>query len=62
MKNYIKPEAEVYKLESCLRFVKVDRFLKVMQRFMTIFSLMRKMVTDILVASIFGMTKTLKME
>ena len=42
--------------------LKVDRLVKVMQRFMTIFSLMREMVTDILVAAVFGMTMTLKIE
>ena len=36
--------------------------MKVMQRFMTIFSLMREMVTDILVTAVFGMTMTLKIE
>ena len=65
MKNYIKPELKVYKvrIESLLvEAMKMDSLMKVMQKFMTILSLMRKMVMDILVASVFGTTKTLKIE
>lgn len=53
------------KLESSLFLVeveKVDRYQKGVPQNVTIFSLMREMVTDKLVAAVFGMTKTLKIE
>ena len=51
------------KLESSLLFVKVvDRVRYGTPQNVTIFSLMRKMMTEILVAAVFGMTKTLKIE
>ena len=50
------------KLESSLFLVKVDRVRYGTPQNVTIFSLMRKMITDKLVAAVFGMTKTLKIE
>ena len=52
MKNYIKPEVKVYEV----------RIESLLTGNVTILSLMRKMMTDILVAAIFGTTKTLKIE
>ena len=64
MKKYIKPEVKVYrtKLSLCLLLKAEDKRQKGLPNNMTIFSLMRKMVTDILVAAVFGTTKTLKTE
>lgn len=54
------------KLESSLFLVKVDRVRYGTPQNVTILSLVmemvREMMTDILVAAVFGMTKTLKIE
>lgn len=66
MKSYIKPEVKVYK-------VRIEPLLSGsgpedgqigmgLVKNMTHLSLMRKMMTEILVAAVFGMTKTLKIE
>lgn len=71
MKNYIKPEVKVYKvrIESLLSGSGSKAGGQIdcgWPQNVTIHSLMRKMVmemvTDILVAAVFGMTKTLKIE
>lgn len=71
MKNYIKPEVKVYKvrIESLLSGSGSKAGGQIdcgWAQNVTIHSLMRKMVmemvTDILVAAVFGMTKTLKIE
>ena len=53
------------KLESSLFLVKVekvDRGMNGVPQNVTIHSLVREMLTEILVAAVFGMTKTLKIE
>ncbi|WP_444297135.1 hypothetical protein [Leyella stercorea] len=67
MKNYIKPEVKVYKvrIESLLSGSGSKAGGQIdcgWPQNVTIHSLMRKMMTDILVAAVFGMTKTLKIE
>lgn len=66
MKSYIKPEVKVYKvrIEPLLSgSVEGGQIESPFVKNMTILSLMRKMMTEILVASaVFGMTKTLKIE
>ena len=66
MKNYIKPEVKVYKvrIESLLSGSgsKAGGQIDGGPQNVTIHSLMRKMMTDKLVAAVFGMTKTLKIE
>lgn len=67
MKNYIKPEVKVYKvrIESLLSGSGSKAGGQIdcgWPQNVTIHSLMRKMMTDKLVAAVFGMTKTLKIE
>lgn len=65
MKNYIKPEVTVYevRIESLLSGSgEGGQIPEGVPQNVTIFSLMRKMMTEILVAAVFGMTKTLKIE
>lgn len=67
MKNYIKPEVKVYKvrIESLLSGSGSKAGGQIDcggAQNVTIHSLMRKMMTDKLVAAVFGMTKTLKIE
>lgn len=65
MKSYIKPEVKVYKvrIEPLLSGSERGQIKAGLVKNMTLLSLMRKMMTDRLVASaVFGMTKTLKIE
>lgn len=66
MKSYIKPEVKVYKvrIEPLLSGSVEDGQMEMgLVKDMTLLSLMRKIMTDRLVASaVFGMTKTLKIE
>lgn len=65
MKSYIKPEAKVYKVrtEPLLSGSEGGQIEASFVKNITLLSLMRKMMTDRLVASaVFGMTKTLKIE
>ena len=65
MKSYIKPEVKVYKvrIEPLLSGSEGGQIGMGSVKNMTLLSLMRKMMTDRLVASaVFGMTKTLKIE
>lgn len=66
MKSYIKPEVKVYKvrIEPLLSgSVEGGQIEASFVKNITLLSLMRKMMTDRLVASaVFGMTKTLKIE
>ena len=55
----MKLESSLFLVEAVL---KVDRYQVGLPQNVTILSLMMEMVTDILVAAVFGMTKTLKIE
>lgn len=65
MKSYIKPEVKVYKvrIEPLLSGSERGQIKAGFVKNTILLSLMRKMMTEILVASaVFGMTKTLKIE
>lgn len=65
MKSYIKPEVKVYKVRTeplLSGSVEGGQIEASFVKNMTHLSLMRKMMTEILVAAVFGMTKTLKIE